>query len=150
MIHVIRDRAGLSLAGSSASGISTDPSIKAYRDSAGAFRNGESVESKVYELHRVHRRAGGRAVRPNRTVTRGVLAVIVMVVVATSAGCFGLNEPEAERTDWDAITADIQAVLAERPDVASAEVGYQNLSPAAQALRAAIPPYVLPKRQKIE
>ncbi|MGI5145118.1 alpha/beta hydrolase [Plantactinospora sp. CA-294935] len=33
---------------------STDPSVQAYRDSAGAFLNGEAVESKVYELHRVH------------------------------------------------------------------------------------------------
>ncbi|MFY1689114.1 hypothetical protein [Plantactinospora sp. WMMB782] len=32
---------------------STDPSVQAYRDSAGAFLNGESVESKVYDMHRV-------------------------------------------------------------------------------------------------
>ncbi|MBF9128571.1 alpha/beta hydrolase [Plantactinospora sp. S1510] len=33
---------------------STDPSVQAYRDSAGAFLNGDAVESKVYELNRVH------------------------------------------------------------------------------------------------
>ncbi|MGI5213472.1 alpha/beta hydrolase [Plantactinospora sp. CA-290183] len=33
---------------------STDPSVQAYRNSAGAFLNGEAVESKVYDLHRMH------------------------------------------------------------------------------------------------
>ncbi|MEE6258079.1 lipase family protein [Plantactinospora sonchi] len=31
---------------------STDPSVRAYRDSAGMFLNGESVQARVYNLHR--------------------------------------------------------------------------------------------------
>ena len=57
----------------------------------------------------------------------GGLVVVGLAALATAAGCVpGKAEPAADPPPSDAITRDIQAALAQRADVVTAKVSYQN------------------------
>ena len=59
-----------------------------------------------------------------RTARAGGLVVAGLIAFATATGCVpGKAEP---KVDTDAITHDIQAALAQRADVVTAKVSYQN------------------------
>ncbi|MGI5213473.1 hypothetical protein [Plantactinospora sp. CA-290183] len=51
---------------------------------------------------------------------------LVMIMLFAVASCSGLAESPEEQADSDAIAAEIQEALAQRPDVVRVRVGYQN------------------------
>jgi hypothetical protein len=64
--------------------------------------------------------------------------VIVLLVLATATGCGAGGDNRAATPSRDAIAAQIQAALRQRPDVVTAEVNYQNTLDASAQATAAI------------
>ncbi|MFY1689115.1 hypothetical protein [Plantactinospora sp. WMMB782] len=61
-----------------------------------------------------------------RPVRRIIVAIVaVLTVVATSSGC-NVNDSPEEREDSNAVAAQIQETLAQRPEVVEVKVTYQN------------------------